>query len=194
MSTRCNVRVIEVGTGNDVPVQLYHHTDGYPGSMVEIFGEAWTLAQKAILDRLHGDRKYLKTSLWELGRAGKVAGALCCADPLTMEPESDLLLHGDIEYLYHVYAVNQHGGSMAESPTWEIEILVPKPDTHYATANQPWGLKSFWDEPTVDKMDVLMSRRPLVLALRWAKANYWGRPNAVVARERRETEREAKKR
>lgn len=193
MSTRCNVRVIEVGT-NNVLVQLYHHTDGYPGSMVEIFGEAWTLAKKAILDRLYGDKKYLKTSLWELGRAGKVAGFLCCADPGTMEPESFLLLHGDIEYLYHVYVVNRHGESLAESPTWEIEVLVPKPDLHYNTTDKPAGFKSFWDDPTTDKMDVLMSRRPLALAIRWAKGHYYGEDNAVTKRNRLAAEKEARKR
>jgi hypothetical protein len=53
---------------------------------------------------------------------------LCSADSGGFEPEAGHKLHGDIEYYYRLYLINKQGGSLAENPTWEIEIFTTHND------------------------------------------------------------------
>jgi hypothetical protein len=135
MSTRCQVQVIQDGLEWEEKVTLYHHTDGYPENMIPLIHEAFT-----------------KASGWEGGRAGKAASYLCAADPGTMEPEAGHELHGDIEYLYHVYCTNSKNGSLAESARWEVEIYKPK--------------NGFWDHSVIDNMKLIDKRQDIEFLLK----------------------------
>ena len=112
MSTRCQVKVIQEGMGNDwnEEITLYHHTDGYPENMIPVISKAFNFKDKYAND-------------WIKGRAGKVASLLCWADPGVFEPEKGHKLHLDIEYYYKLYCVNHKHGSAGDIPTWEIEIF-----------------------------------------------------------------------
>ena len=57
---------------------------------------------------------------WRMGRTGHIAAMLCFVDPLGFEPESSMDLHGDIEYLYTIEAINHQGGNIEEMPTWKL--------------------------------------------------------------------------
>ena len=131
MSTRAQVLVIQEELGGwEDKVLLYHHTDGYPEYMLPLLAKARSMA---------GGR--------EAGGAGKVASFLCAADPGVFEPEAGFALHGDIEYLYRLYVANMAGGSMAENPRWEVEVLVPG--------------EGFWDNPDLEHMRILTPRQGL---------------------------------
>ena len=112
MSTRCQVKVIQEGMGNDwkEEVTLYHHYDGYPENMIPVINKAFNFKDKYDND-------------WIKGRAGKVASLLCWADPGIFEPESGHELHPDIEYYYKLYCVNPKGGTVNDKPVWEVEIF-----------------------------------------------------------------------
>ena len=131
MSTRCQVQVIQEGLDWEQKVTLYHHWDGYPESMVQLIANAF--------DSNLG---------WILGRAGKVASLLCAQDPGGYDLESSNTLHGDIEYLYKLYCTNKTGGSSAENPGWELEILIPN-----------WKkIRNFWENPIEKNMKVFKKR------------------------------------
>jgi hypothetical protein len=109
MSTRCQVLVEQKGAGWNQKVMLYHHCDGYPTNMLPLILRAFKEGEIG----------------WEKGRAGKVASFLCAADPGGFEPESGFQLHGDIEWFYHLKVVNKQGGSMAEKPSWIVDVYRP---------------------------------------------------------------------
>ena len=134
MSTRCQVVVIQEGLGWDEKVTLYHHSDGYPSNIIPLIKKAF-------------EYKGEYTNGWEKGRAGKVSSFLCWADPGAFEPEDGHELHGDIEYLYRLFVVNQNMGSIGESPRWEVEILVPK--------------AGFWENCDQEHLKVSQKRTPL---------------------------------
>ncbi len=126
MSTRCQVKVIQIGLDWEEEVTLYHHSDGYPEWMVPVIAAAL----KGHIER--HDEETLKWSLtkddlgkprWQAGRAGKAASMLCWADPEQFEPEQGHKLHGDIEYYYKLYVVNKKGGSVDDYPDWELEVF-----------------------------------------------------------------------
>ena len=112
MSTRCQVKVIQEGLPWEQAVTLYHHCDGYPTNMLPLFVKAMDLARKTEC-----------FSEYALGRAGKVAGFLCHADPGQFEPEEGHALHLDIEFYYKLFAVNDKSGSMAERPKWKVAVF-----------------------------------------------------------------------
>jgi hypothetical protein len=122
MSTRCHVLVQVTGMGSDDSMLLYHHCDGYPSNMIPVLQKAWKIAVDESSD-FHGKPTVPD---WQAGRLGKVCGFLCAADPGQMEPLDYKDLHGDIEYLYLLHVTNSHSGSMAEHPSWEVEIYQPK--------------------------------------------------------------------
>jgi len=130
MSTRSQITVKMEGCDWTDSVTLYHHCDGYPEHIIPCI-----VAGK----RLAGNG-------YEAGRTGKVAAFLCAAHPGGFEPESTNDLHPDIEYHYTLYLVNVRGGSMAERPTWEVEIRQPK---------NSFGAK---EQPTIDDMKVTTKR------------------------------------
>ena len=109
MSTRANVHVVSNGLSwKEGPIQLYHHYDGYPSNMLVLFAKAFESGNGS----------------WELGRAGKAAGFICASDPGQFEPEVDNgALHGDIEYFYRITCKNSANGTMAEQPTWLIDVF-----------------------------------------------------------------------
>ena len=106
MSTRCQTKVTQTGTGWDQSVTLYHHCDGYPAGMVPLFKKAYDAYGLG----------------WEAGRAGHVASFLCATDPEGFEPEEGHRLHGDIEYYYVLEVQNSKGGSTAERPEWILSV------------------------------------------------------------------------
>lgn len=109
MSTRCNVHVEQEGMMSDTTdkstVQLYHHCDGYPSSMIPLLQAACK-----------------KTKGWEAGRSGKLAVIIAAEHPGGYDLESQVSLHGDIEYFYRVTTVNTTGGSMDEEPKIYVEV------------------------------------------------------------------------
>ena len=105
MSTRCQVKVIGEGIYPD-ELTLYHHTDGYPEYMIPLLAKAYGYVDPSGYD-----------NDWVKGRAGKVAGLLCWADPAVFEPESSHELHGDIEFYYKLFCGKSEG--------WEVEVLNP---------------------------------------------------------------------
>lgn len=113
MSTRCQVQVIQEAIGWEQRVTLYHHCDGYPSAMLPLFEEAYVR---------FGIQGY------QGGRAGHSAAFLCAVDPEGFEPEDSHTLHGDIEYYYRLFLVNQRGGSLVEQPVWMVEIFEPSED------------------------------------------------------------------
>lgn len=129
MSTRCQVMITSTGLDWTDKVMLYHHWDGYPSNIVP-------LLQQARRDAGGG---------WESGRVGKAAGFICCSDPGQFEPEADLDLHSDIEYLYVITLINKEGGSTKEEPLWNLAVMVPT--------------KSFWKaggtSPTIKDMETI---------------------------------------
>ena len=118
MSTRCQTKVFQTGTGWDQAVTLYHHCDGYPSAMLPLFAEAWL---KFGTGSVTGNAFPYKRG-WECGRAGHVASYLCATDPDGFEPEEGHGLHGDIEWYYTLECRNASGGSMAESPEWFVQV------------------------------------------------------------------------
>jgi hypothetical protein len=109
MSTRCQVQVIEInGSQNSSKITLYHHTDGYPEYMIPKIFEAYCYE-----DSDHGNEGWIK------GRAGKVAGLLCWADPGVFEPEDHHRLHSDIDYYYRLFC---NYSNDIKNVIWEIEI------------------------------------------------------------------------
>jgi len=149
MSTHAQVKVI--GTIGDDSQMLYHHTDGYPSNMIPVLKRAAkiALANSCTVRYSHDDKHTFTVSSlpWEAGRVGKASSAMCAADPLVMEPDANEL-HGDIEYLYHLYLVNPSGtGHCGEHVRWEVEILQTN--------------SGFWDNPTEGNMTVIVQRMPL---------------------------------
>ncbi len=132
MSTRAQVQVIQEGLGWEESVTLYHHTDGYPSNIVPLIQKAYQY-----------DCSYQK------GRAGKVASLLCFTDPMVFEPKDNHELHGDIEYYYRLYLINQNMGSMGENPKWELEIFT----SH--------GSERFWDDPKFENLKLIYERTPV---------------------------------
>ena len=129
MSTRSQIQVRQTGMQGDWDdkITLYHHSDGYPSNILTLIQKAYEDVKSGAIFALNEDMKrlhdeYPKYTLWKLGRAGKVASYLCAEDPGEFEPEAGHELHGDIEWYYIVECVNEHGGSMAENPTWKIYI------------------------------------------------------------------------
>ena len=110
MSTRCQVKVVQRGLGWEEAVTLYHHYDGYPSNMLELF-------EKAYKDFGRG---------YEAGRAGKVASFLCAIDPGVFEPEEGHELHGDIEYYYLIEAHNVKSGTIDDQPYWNVTVYSVK--------------------------------------------------------------------
>ena len=119
MSTRCQVQVIQKGLGWDQKITLYHHTDGYPESIIPLIRFAF---------------KEAKQHSWRAGRAGQVASYLCWSDPGVFEPEDSHELHMDIEYFYQLEVENKNGGSIEETPNWKIKIYEPG-NNFYETSN-----------------------------------------------------------
>ena len=108
-------------------VTLYHHSDGYPESILPLIKKAFDDVHTAEIYALNENMKQLykehpSYNSWQLGRAGKVASFLCAEDPGSFEPEEGHELHGDIEWYYIVECMNEKGGSMSETPTWKITI------------------------------------------------------------------------
>lgn len=141
MSTRCQVQVVQEGCGWEEKVTLYHHTDGYPEYMIPIINKAYNYTEQYSWDN---EPSFCG---WQKGRAGKVASLLCWSDPMVFEPEEGHDLHGDIEYFYRLYCVNDKGGSMATKARWEVEIFVPG--------------GGFWDNADMSNMKVLEKRQSL---------------------------------
>jgi len=82
--------------------------------MLELFEKARRIArEKAVA---HGI-EYTKHNLFRLGRAGHAAGYLCGADPSGFEPEEGHELHGDIEWYYRLWVIEDN----ADCP-WEVEV------------------------------------------------------------------------
>lgn len=156
MSTRCNVRVRQVGLDWKEEVQLYHHWDGYPSNMLPLLAKGYSDQ----LLRAREDAKRLKLkepSLLEMGRAGYAASMIIAADVNGYQPESGPNLHGDIEYLYVVEVVNKGNGTLAEKPQW------------YVTVYTSHGSDKFWDDPTIDKLKVTLERTEVLAAAEIAK-------------------------
>ena len=141
MSTRANVRITAEGLGWEDEVQLYRHCDGYPTSVLPSLAKAYKWSGGG----------------WEAGRPGKAAAYICAASfqkakkagdlelapYVPYEPDSDLRLHPDIEWVYRVVLVNHHSGITTEEPTWEVEVYKPK--------------RGFWDKPEFENC-VLIGR------------------------------------
>ena len=85
MSTRCQVQI----KNKEDKVTLYHHSDGYPDWMVNVFYDA-SAYRNTIADY----------ASFKFTRSGYVAGVLCIVDPLQFELLDYHDLHGDIEYYY----------------------------------------------------------------------------------------------
>lgn len=141
MSTRCQVQVVQTGASWEEKCTMYHHTDGYPSGILPLIQKAYELSGGG----------------WESGRAGKVASFLCAADPGVFEPEEGHALHGDIEYYYRIHVVNSSNGSLAEKARWDITVYT----SHAEGEFDELRFKSFWDEPTIDKMRLIIPRQPL---------------------------------
>lgn len=118
MGTRCQVQVVQAGTGWDEKVTLYHHFDGYPENILGLMRIAYTrfVVMRTKAAGAEADRA------WEGGRAGKAASFLCSVDPGQFEPEEGHERHGDIEYWYTLTVQNHQQGSIGEMPTWSVEI------------------------------------------------------------------------
>lgn len=139
MSTRCQVIVKAEGLAwSPEDVMLYHHCDGYESNMLPLIQRGLA----AILKPVENYRGVLTAeNAWQAGRPGKAAAWLCSVDPSGFEVESGTKLHGDIEYLYVITAVNKSQGSMDEKPTWNVDVYQPREGTN------------FWDEPKIESME-----------------------------------------
>ena len=119
MSTPCEVKVIQEGMPWDEEATLYHHWDGYPTNMVPIFAMAWKIGQEKVSDP------------YMLGRAGKVAGIVCAADPGGFEPTPANAPYGaldyDLAYYYVLYAMNV---DLDRYRRWELEVFAVRYDYH----------------------------------------------------------------
>ncbi len=125
MGTRCQVRVKSEGLGWEENSWLYHHYDGYPENMVPIIHEAQLVVHNNFVVNQYDPETKLgmkSSNSYMNGRAKKVSSFLCTVDPTGFEPEDVGDLHGDIEYLYKLFLVNQNGGTLGSKPVWEMEI------------------------------------------------------------------------
>ena len=132
MSTRANVRITSEGLGGWEEVQLYRHCDGYPTSVLPSLAKAFEWSGGG----------------WEAGRPAKAAAFIIAANyepareqngvrylPYTpYEPDTDLQLHGDIEWLYRVVVITHSRFYTDRGPTWEVEVYKPTAE--------------FWNEPS----------------------------------------------
>ena len=127
MSTRAQVKVQQAGLNWEQAVTLYHHYDGYPDThhgMIQQFWKAYEQCRDS----------------YEGGRAGKVASYLCVQDPGGFEPEEGHALHYDIDFYYVLTAENHGCGSMAERPTWAVEVF--SVEQEYSASPSPLKLTS----------------------------------------------------
>lgn len=152
MSIRANVRITSEGLAWRDEVQLYRHCDGYPTSVLLSLAKAYQWSGGS----------------WEAGRPRKVAAYICAASYkkaydahgfhhppyVAYEPDGDLDLHPDIEWLYRVIVVNHHGGVTTEVPTWEVEVYKP--------------IRKFWDEPSFENC-ILIDRGEVTQIAKKAK-------------------------
>jgi hypothetical protein len=144
MSTRCQVKVIQEGMDWQEEITLYHHCDGYPEHMIPTIAKAFNYKAPRFTKRDYDS--------WEKGRAGKVASFLCWSDPGQFEPEVGHELHGDIEYYYKIYCVNHQNGSVADKPSWEIEIYKP--------------VDGFWDKADEGHLILIIKRTGIATLLK----------------------------
>lgn len=136
MSTRCQVIVKAEGLAwSPEDVMLYHHCDGYESYMLPLIQRGLAAILKPVKN-YRGD--LIAENAWQAGRPGKAAAWLCSVDPSGFEVESGTKLHGDIEYLYVITAVNKSQGSMDEKPTWNVDVYQPR--------------EGFWDNPIAHGM------------------------------------------
>ena len=126
MSTRCQVKVIagkEKSLCFDENVTLYHHSDGYPGYMLELIGKAWTFGNRISLDHKRRFQEFSPKKpmdnpyAYQLDRPGYVGSFLCHVDPHGFMIEAGHDLHGDIEW-YYVIDV----GIKTHDEEWKISV------------------------------------------------------------------------
>lgn len=111
MSTRANIYVRDKGP-NFEEVLLYHHSDGYPSTILPLLAKAEAHA-KALPS----------VAQWKGARAGYASTLVLVASLHSVygegslvpgaQPDTGLELHGDIEYLY-LLTVSPMG--------WEVEV------------------------------------------------------------------------
>lgn len=102
MSTRCQVKVKELGVEDDSEAfTLYHHCDGYPSAMIPLLAGAYQPE-------------------WKHGRIGKAAAFVLAEDPDGYEMEQGHELHGDIEWYYVLEIQSEtHVGAV---PKWFLTV------------------------------------------------------------------------
>jgi len=135
MSTRCQVRFVEVGlpwnTEDHNSIMLYHHCDGYPTHMLAKILEGY---ESAIAPSKHPWGEYDKS--WQAGRSGKAAAFLIATEPGEFEPESGNQFHSDIEWFYEIVTVNH--ANTGGVPTWDVRVFTTG--------------EGFWDNPDRDHL------------------------------------------
>ena len=153
MSTRTNIRITSEGLGGWNEVQLYRHCDGYPSSVLPSLAKAYQWSG----------------GNWEAGRPEKVAAFIIAANyepahdahgshyepDVPYEPDPDLQLHGDIDWLYRVIAITHAPTYTDLGPTWEVEVYKPT--------------RKFWDEPSFENCR-LIKRGEVTQIAKQAKA------------------------
>jgi len=104
MSTRCQVKIKELGVDNpQEEFTLYHHCDGYPSAMVPLIAGAYKPD-------------------WKHGRIGKAASFVVAEDTDGYELEQGHELHGDIDWYYVLEVKSEmHVGAV---PEWFLTVYV----------------------------------------------------------------------
>ncbi len=110
----CEIQIIEEGLLQGDSLSLYLQSDAEPENILADVQKAFNMAPS-------------ETGLaYRRGRAGLVASYLCATKPGEYQPSNGMNLCFDLTFLYKLYLVNTAHGSMAENPTWEVEILESK--------------------------------------------------------------------
>ena len=126
MSTRANIRITSEGLGWKEEVQLYRHCDGYPTSVLPSLTKAYQWSGGS-----EGN--------WEAGRPAKAAAFIIAANyestreqngvsypPYTpYEPDTNLQLHGDVDWVYRVIVITHSRFYTDRGPMWEVEVYKP---------------------------------------------------------------------
>lgn len=106
MSTRAQVKIeakkLLKGYRGAGSTTLYHHTDGYPTHMLELFSDAWKSANS---------QKYKS----HINSPSTVTSYIIASEPDVFEIEKSHKLHGDIEWYYKIHP-------STEEKEWTVDI------------------------------------------------------------------------
>lgn len=129
MDKRCQVQIIEEGSGDSKPmISLYNGVEGSPSDIIPAIREAFWYQREKHYD----DEPVEDTFEWSRKtHAGMVACYLCSTRPGHFEPLDNHYLDSHIDFHYLLYCgKNRDGDTGARKTVWELEVFAPTKRYH----------------------------------------------------------------